>query len=75
MTDGLQASIDKMRGDGVPDIAIRTFAAFYELRTRYDLFDHLNKWLPFLKPARELVTTTTHVRGGRLRVRASAQGA
>ena len=26
----LQASIDKMRGEGVPEIAIRTFAAFYE---------------------------------------------
>jgi UTP--glucose-1-phosphate uridylyltransferase len=29
-SEGLQASIDKMRGEGVPDIAIRTFAAFYE---------------------------------------------
>jgi UTP--glucose-1-phosphate uridylyltransferase len=28
--DGLQASIEKMRGEGVADIAIRTFAAFYE---------------------------------------------
>jgi UTP--glucose-1-phosphate uridylyltransferase len=29
-SEGLQASIEKMRGEGVPDIAIRTFAAFYE---------------------------------------------
>jgi UTP--glucose-1-phosphate uridylyltransferase len=30
VSDGLEASIEKMRRDGVPDIAIRTFAAFYE---------------------------------------------
>jgi UTP--glucose-1-phosphate uridylyltransferase len=29
-SEGLQASIEKMRDAGVPDIAIRTFAAFYE---------------------------------------------
>jgi UTP--glucose-1-phosphate uridylyltransferase len=30
VTDRLQASVEKMRADGVPDIAIRTFADFYE---------------------------------------------
>src|SRR3954467_12223802 len=29
-TDGLKESIEKMRADGVPDLAIRTFAHYYE---------------------------------------------
>jgi UTP--glucose-1-phosphate uridylyltransferase len=29
-TDGLRESIEKMRADGVPDLAIRTFAHYYE---------------------------------------------
>src|SRR4051794_16261082 len=29
-TDGLEESIEKMRADGVPDLAIRTFSHYYE---------------------------------------------
>jgi UTP--glucose-1-phosphate uridylyltransferase len=29
-TDGLKESIEKMRADGVPDLAVRTFAYYYE---------------------------------------------
>src|SRR3954454_2590762 len=29
-TDGLEESIEKMRADGVPDLAVRTFAHYYE---------------------------------------------
>jgi UTP--glucose-1-phosphate uridylyltransferase len=29
-TDGLEESVEKMRADGVPDLAVRTFAHYYE---------------------------------------------
>jgi hypothetical protein len=45
-------------------------AAIYESRTRTNLFDNLDDWVPaFVKEPREIIET----RGGRLRVRASAQ--
>jgi len=49
-----------------------SFAAFYEARTHYNLFHHLQNWFFFLKPAR-VFTETNRIRGGRLRVSASAQ--
>src|SRR4051794_24607664 len=30
MAEGLQQSVEKMRADGVPDLAVRTFAHYYE---------------------------------------------
>jgi hypothetical protein len=51
---------------------IVSFAAFYELRTHYNVFAHLSHWLPILKPA-QAQGHLTHVRGGRVRVVASAQ--
>ena len=30
------------------------FAAFYEARTHYDVFDHLHNWFPFLEPTRAI---------------------
>ena len=49
-----------------------SLGAFYEARTHYNLFHHLQEWLFFLKPAR-VFTETNRIRGGRLRVSASAQ--
>jgi hypothetical protein len=49
-----------------------SFSAFYELRTHYNFFAHLSHYLPILKPA-HVQGHLTHVRGGRLRVVASAQ--
>jgi polysaccharide biosynthesis protein PslJ len=46
---------------------------FYEQRTHYNVFHHLNDWVPFLKPTHGMVTETNRIRGGRLRVSASAQ--
>jgi hypothetical protein len=44
--------------------------AIYEARTRYNFFDHLNEFVPILdKQVREIV----ELRGGQLRVHASAQ--
>jgi polysaccharide biosynthesis protein PslJ len=49
---------------------IVALAAIYEAATRYNVFDHLDRLLPFLvKHEREIDA----VRGGRLRVRSSAQ--
>jgi hypothetical protein len=45
-------------------------AAIYESRTHHNLFTHLNSFIPILKPVREAGES---IRGGRLRVRASAQ--
>jgi polysaccharide biosynthesis protein PslJ len=45
-------------------------AAIYEERTGHNLFEHLNRWLPFLH---QLHAGTTVIRSGRLRVFASAQ--
>ena len=46
-------------------------AAVYESRRRYDVFDHLHKWFAFFEPTRAIKESAR--RGGRLRVRASAQ--
>jgi polysaccharide biosynthesis protein PslJ len=49
---------------------IVAIAAIYESRTGYNIFDHLNEWIPALiREAR----TVFDVRGGNLRVYASAQ--
>ena len=53
---------------GAAAIAI---AAVYESRTHYDVFDHLHKWFAFFEPTRAIKESAR--RGGRLRVRASAQ--
>jgi hypothetical protein len=45
-------------------------AALYESRTRTNLFGHLDQWVPGLD---RIAADTEAVRGGRLRVRASAQ--
>jgi hypothetical protein len=45
-------------------------AAIYESSTHYNVFDHLDHWIPILHRARAPVTL---LRGGRLRVRASSQ--
>ncbi len=45
-------------------------AAIYESRTSYNVFDHLHQWFSFLVPTR---VSDEAQRGGRLRVRASAQ--
>jgi O-Antigen ligase len=50
-----------------------SLAAFYESRTDYDVFHHLQNWVPLLRPSRAIGETTQHMRGGRLRVEASAQ--
>jgi hypothetical protein len=44
--------------------------AFYESRFHNNVFDHLNRWFPFLQNTLE---DKFNARGGRLRVRASAQ--
>jgi hypothetical protein len=44
-------------------------AAIYEGRTLYNVFDHLDGWIPFARNEREVFD----FRGGRLRVHASAQ--
>jgi polysaccharide biosynthesis protein PslJ len=50
--------------------AIVAFFALYEGRNGYNIFDHLAEWIPGLeRQAREIF----EVRGGRLRVHASAQ--
>jgi O-Antigen ligase len=50
--------------------AIVAVFAIYESRTDYNLFDHLNRWVPGLEPVpREVLL----LRGGLLRVHASAQ--
>jgi hypothetical protein len=45
-------------------------AAMYEGKFHHNLFDHLNRWLAFLQQTNE---DKYNYRGGRLRVRASAQ--
>jgi polysaccharide biosynthesis protein PslJ len=50
--------------------AVVAVAAIYEGSTRYNIFDHLNEWIPVLeKNQRDLESA----RGGRLRVFASSQ--
>ncbi|HUK95650.1 MAG TPA: O-antigen ligase family protein [Gaiellaceae bacterium] len=51
--------------------ALVAIAAIYESRTHYDVFNHLHKWFPFFEPTHAVKETAR--RGGRLRVRASAQ--
>lgn len=50
--------------------AIVAAAALYEGKFHQNLFDHMNRWLPFLDATGE---DKFKLRGGRLRVRASAQ--
>ena len=47
------------------------FAALYESRTHYNVFQHLQTWVPLLHPTH--LVGTGHIRDGRLRVTASAQ--
>ena len=61
--------IDKILGGIVVCGAVVSLAAIYEGRTHHNLFDHLDSWLPFSRNDREVYD----VRGGRLRVHASAQ--
>jgi hypothetical protein len=61
--------IDKIFAGLVIGGALVSLAALYESRTNYNLFDHLNSWLPFTRNEREIFD----VRAGRLRVHASAQ--
>ena len=46
-------------------------AAVYESRTHYNVFQHLQTWVPFLRPTH--LAAAGHIRDGRLRVTASAQ--
>jgi hypothetical protein len=50
---------------------IVAICALYESKFHHNLFDHLNKWIPILKSTG--VDKVGKLRGGRLRVRASAQ--
>ena len=50
--------------------AITAVAAMYESKFKTNLFDNLDSWIPFLDDTRE---DKFNYRGGRLRVRASAQ--
>lgn len=50
--------------------ALVAIAALVESKTHYNVFNHLNRWFPFLHATGE---DKYNVRGGRLRVRASAQ--
>ena len=50
--------------------AIVGVAAMYESKFKTNLFDNLNRWIPILEQSRE---DKFNFRGGRLRVRASAQ--
>jgi polysaccharide biosynthesis protein PslJ len=50
--------------------AVVAFAALVESRTHYNLFNHLQQWFLFLRATGE---DKYNFRGGRLRVRASAQ--
>ena len=61
--------VDKMLAGIVICGAIVSFAALYEGRTHTNLFDRLDSWFPFSRNEREVLA----VRGGRLRVHASAQ--
>jgi hypothetical protein len=64
------ASIDRLVRVLVVGGTVVATAAIYEASTRYNVFDHLNQWIPVLeKNQRDLES----VRGGRLRVFASAQ--
>jgi hypothetical protein len=49
---------------------IVALGAILQSRTGYNVFDHLNNWIPGIKRDRSFVSA---VRGGRLRVQASAQ--
>jgi hypothetical protein len=51
--------------------AIVAVAALYESRRRYNVFQHLNTWVPFLDRTQDVANA--RIRGGRLRVVASAQ--
>jgi hypothetical protein len=70
------SSIDRVRDAGLilgaltAGGAIVAVAALYESRTRTNLFDNLDNWFPLLD---RLEREVLELRGGRLRVRASAQ--
>lgn len=69
---GIQKLADatKILGGLVAGAAVVALAAIIESRTRSNLFDHLDNWIPGLvKEQREVL----ELRGGRLRVHASAQ--
>ena len=51
--------------------AVVAVAALYESRTHYNVFHHLQQWIPLFKPTHAF--TENRIRGGRLRVTASAQ--
>ena len=61
--------VDKILAGIVVCGALVSLAALYEGRTHDNLFDRLDEWLPFSRNEREIFD----VRGGRLRVHASAQ--
>jgi hypothetical protein len=64
------ASINRLVRVLVAGGTVVAVAAIYEASTRYNVFDHLNQWIPVLeKNQRDLDSA----RGGRLRVFASAQ--
>jgi polysaccharide biosynthesis protein PslJ len=64
------AAVDRLVRTLVAGGTIVAIAAIYEASTTYNVFDHLNEWLPFLeKQQRDLDSA----RGGRLRVFASSQ--
>jgi hypothetical protein len=68
-THGLD-DVDRLVRTLVVGATIVAVAAIYEASTQYNVFDHLNQWLPFLeKQERDLESA----RGGRLRVFASSQ--
>jgi hypothetical protein len=65
---------------GAVDFIVRAFvagavvvalAAIYESHTHYNVFQHLQKWIPLLHPTHTV--SGSRIRGGQLRVIASAQ--
>ena len=64
------STVDVILKTLVAGAAIVALLAIYEARTRYNVFDHLAQYVPILdKQEREIL----ELRGGQLRVRASAQ--
>jgi hypothetical protein len=61
--------VDKILAGLVIGGAVVSLVALYEARTHYNVFDHLDAWLPFSRNEREILA----LRGGRLRVHSSAQ--
>jgi hypothetical protein len=61
--------VDKVLAGLVIGGVVVAVAALYEARGHYNVFDHLDTWLPFSRNEREVL----ELRGGRLRVHSSAQ--